>query len=380
MTAFDALKEMDPAARAVAEVRAREAGMSLSRWLELLVYEHGVPTPVRHYGLYGGGLERARASGSRALATYVSSENDLNPGKYVPAPKFREFVGDLSRSIPEADDSTWSALVMITAFPSRIDHAAILLSAAFAEADVKDFRLPPIRRADRYKASGRWYRTVIDDCVHRSREVSNALTHSWSPSGRAERLWDDAFIVLCELTPARHELLVLYSHDRGRASLELAKHIDVATRQFELSASLVAQVEALAPTELSDEQRFARLRADLLARAGGGVSLTRGAELLGITRQALHKRIKMGSALGMMDGDELVLPRLQWIESGGKTAFVRGLSEIVKLFDRAGGWSALQFLVDPDPNLAQPPIEALRARRIDEAISAARAFLGLNER
>ena len=378
MSAFDALSEMDPAARAVAEVRAREAGMTLSQWLELLVYEHGAPTPTRRqYHFYGGGPEPASASRSTALTSYVRpiSENNL---------KFRDFARDLNRLIPDdaADDSTWSAwsaLNMITAFPPRIDHAAILLSAAFAEADVKDFRLPPTRRATHYKATERWYHTLIDACVRRSHEVRNALMHRWSPSGRAERLWADAFFVLCDLTPARHELLLLYSHDRGRASAELAKHLDVATQQFELSANLVAQVEAVAPTELSDQQGVARLRADLLARAGGGVSLTKGAWTLGVTRQALHKRIKAGSALGMMDGDELVLPQLQWIESGGKTAFVPGLSEILKLFDRAGGWSALQFLIDPDPNLAQPPIEALRAGRIDEAISAARAFLGLND-
>jgi hypothetical protein len=352
--------------------------MTLSQWLELLVYEHGAPTPTRRqYHFYGGGPEPASAPRSTALTSYVRpiSENNL---------KFRDFARDLNRLIPDdaADDSTWSAwsaLNMITAFPPRIDHAAILLSAAFAEADVKDFRLPPARRANRYKATERWYHTLIDACVRRSHEVRNALMHRWSPSGRAERLLEDAFFVLCDLTPARHELLVLYSHDRGRASTELAKHLDVATRQFELSANLVAQVEAVAPTELSDEQRFARLRADLLARAGGGVSLTKGAALLGITRQALHKRIKAGSALGMMDGDQLALPQLQWIESGGKMTFVPGLSEILKLFDRAGGWSALQFLIDPDPNLAQPPIEALRAGRIDDAISAARAFLGLNE-
>jgi hypothetical protein len=72
MSAFDALIEMDPAARAVAEVRAREAGLSLSQWLELIVYEHGAPTPMRrHYQFYGGGRERASLSGSRALTTHV---------------------------------------------------------------------------------------------------------------------------------------------------------------------------------------------------------------------------------------------------------------------------------------------------------------------
>lgn len=299
---------------------------------------------------------------------------------YVPFFRLREMATPSLTSLLSdypIDETTWSALKTVAAFPPRINHAAILLSAAFEEADVSDFHLPPTRRASRVKATQRWYDTLVDTSVHRSREVRNALAHRWTPRGRAERLWGDAFVVLCDMTQARYELMFLYTQDRGRASIELAKHLEVATQQFELSAHLLADVEGGAET--SDEQRFAQLRATLLERAGGGVSLTQGAELLGMTRQALHKRIKAGSALGMMEEDEIVLPRLQWIEREGKTAFVPGLSDIVRLFDRAGGWSALQFLLDPDPNLAQTPIEALKAGRNDEAIAAARAFLGLDE-
>jgi hypothetical protein len=203
--------------------------------------------------------------------------------------------------------------------------------------------------------------------------------HRWTPTGRAERLLGDAFFTLCDLTAARSELLVLFHHDRSRASEELAKHLDVATQQFELSAKLLADAEASPSGDAADEHRFAQLRANLLEKAGGGLSLTQGAELLGVTRQALHKRIKAGTALGMMDDDEIVLPRLQFVEGGAKTTFVSGLSMVVPLFAEAGGWSALQFLIDPDPNLDVAPIEALRAGRADAVVDAARAYLGLDE-
>lgn len=384
MNTFDVVHDMDPAARAVAEVRAREAGMSLAEWLEALVYERAVPAPGRRLAFYGSGptVWSEKTSGSMAVATAIrpSAQNDLDMVTYVPMLRYPEIEpGNFNRIVlSEAYEETWSALQMISAFPPRISHAAILLSAAFAEADVA-FRLPPHRPSARYKATSRWYHTLVDTYLERSREVRNALVHHWTPTGRAERLWGDAFYTLCELTPARRELLVLFHHDRSRASAELAKHLELATQQFELSANLLAEVEAPSAEEESDEQRFKQLRTALLEEAGGGLSLSQGAELLGVTRQALHKRIKVGTALGMMDGDELVLPRCQFIESGDKAKLLKGLGDVVRLFERAGGWSALQFLVEKDPNLAAAPIEALQAGKVEAVVAAARAYLGLDE-
>lgn len=383
MSSFDTLYEMDPAARAVAEVKAREAGMSFTEWLEALVYQQVAPTRRLHF--YGGGpaIKTEPRSGSLALTTAVrsNSDYDLNLATYIPLYRFPEFETlHLKPSLHggEMQAAMWSALQTVSIFPPRISHAAILLSAAFAEAQV-EFRAPPRRSHGRYKATSRWYHAQIDTCLHRSREVRNALMHHWTPSGRAEQLWGDAFFTLCDLTAARNELLILFHHDRSRASAELAKHLDVATQQFELSANLLAEVEAPSAGEAEGEYRFAQLRASLLERAGGGLSLTQGSELLGITRQALHKRIKAGTALGMMDGEELVLPRLQFVEGGSRATFVPGLSKVLALFGDAGGWSALQFLVDPDPNLGEPPIGALRADQVDAVVDAARAYLGLDE-
>ena len=326
MDNLETLYEMDPAARAVAEVRAREAGISVGQWLVALVYDY--------------------ENSSSAWRSPLVSRN--------------------------------SALHIIVAFPPRISRAAFLLSVAFAEAQVQ-FPLPSHRARGRPKTDQHWLHTLIETCVTRSREVQTALLHPWIPSGRAEQLWGDAFVTLCDLTPAGQELLILFQSDRPKAFQELAKHLDVATQQFELSANLLADVEPAAAPESANEQRFESLKATLLERAGGGISLSEGATLLGVSRQALHKRIKTGSALGMMDGDQIVLPRLQWVGAGHKIEFVPGLAAVVKLFERAGGWSALQFLLDPDPNLGQPPIDALRAGKVEAAVAAARAYLSLEE-
>lgn len=386
MSSLDVVQDMDPTARAVAEVRAREAGMSLAQWLGALVNEHAAPATVRRHVFVAGGpaVRWGKTSVSVPAATDIMPSGaplDVDLMAYVPMFSPPEIASDNPGRVvagEEGYEDTWATWQVISAFPPRIDYAAILLSVAFAEADVA-FQLPPHRSKARHKATSPWFHTLVDTCLHRSREVRNALVHNWAPSGRAERLCADAFLTLCDLTPVKHELLVLFQHDRGRASLELAKHLALATQQFELSAYLFAEVQAPAGDETSNEQQFKHLRATLLKKAGGGLSLTQGAERLGITRQALHKRIKAGTALGMMDGDELVLPTLQFADGSEKVRMIKGLEHVVRLFERSGGWAALQFLIEMDPNLAAAPIEALRVGKVKDVVAAARAYLSLDE-
>jgi hypothetical protein len=61
----------------------------------------------------------------------------------------------------------------------------------------------------------------------------------------------------------------------------------------------------------------------LLARAGGGASLT----------EALHKCVKAGTVLGMMDGAALVLPRIQFVAQAERTTVAPGLRDVVRIFD-----------------------------------------------
>lgn len=119
----------------------------------------------------------------------------------------------------------------------------------------------------------------------------------------------------------------------------------------------------------------------VLRHAGGSLSLTEAAKLLGVTRQALHKRVKLGTALGLMEGSELTLPKFQFVGEGKKTKIVEGLGPIVKLFDtaKAGRWSALQFLTERDPNLGSTPSQALQDGRAREALDAAIAYLDAGE-
>jgi Bacterial regulatory protein, Fis family len=273
-------------------------------------------------------------------------------------------------------DSVRPALRFLVVFPSRIDSAAVLLSAAFAEAAVTDFPRVIRRPAPRRLRGWGWYTDLVHTSIIRSHEVRRALVHRWKPTARAERLALNAFTLLSELTPSANELFRLCQYDRPRAFVELAKQLEASTHQFELAAGLLAEVEAAeAPPRLSAENQFTQLREELLEKAGGRLSLTEAARLLGMSRQALHKRIKAGSVLGMMHGTKLVLPKGQFLN--GKV--LPGFSDVLKLFEVAGAWSALQFLVEPDPNVGERPLEALAKDRVDDVLNAAKAYLDSDE-
>src|SRR5258708_31777161 len=109
------------------------------------------------------------------------------------------------------------------------------------------------------------------------------------------------------------------------------------------------------------------------------MSLTEAAELLGVTQQRLHERIKAHTMLGLMHGRELVIPRAQFVEREGACEVLEGLDDILKVFKLAGEWSVLQFLVEPDPNFGATPFQALLNGQAEGALEAAKAYLDVAE-
>jgi len=198
----------------------------------------------------------------------------------------------------------------------------------------------------------------------------------------------EAFRMLSDLTTAGPQLKLLVRRDRDQAVKELAKHLDLVWKQFEKTAalddSLAAGTGAASDRpSLGDAGNgtFGHVSTALLARAGGTLSLTEATTLLGVSRQALHKRIVNGSALGVMVGNEIAVPKLQIAESDGRHQILPGVGAVTKIFKKAeaGPWMALQFLVDPDPNVGRAPIEALREGDERSVVQAARAHLRLDE-
>ena len=124
---------------------------------------------------------------------------------------------------------------------------------------------------------------------------------------------------------------------------------------------------------------FEAASAQLLEAAGGAYSLSEAAELLGMSRQGFHKKIGNGSALGMMVGNEIRVPKLQIERSGKGARLVPGIDRVTKLFKEteAGSWAALQFLMETDPNLGKTPVAALEEGLTEPVEQAAQAYLGL---
>ncbi len=284
----------------------------------------------------------------------------------------------------------------IARLAARIEASAVVLSAEAAERGITitAARKPAGRsRAPRREVADHlaWFEAVVWSSRLRLVEVKAAL----EAFGRVERPGDaEARVVryLADLTPLRVQLVRLSRKDLRRAMEETARQLDALDVHLASAAALLgdpgpagaagegAGGAGEAPED--DAAAFERISADLLARGGGGMSLREAAGALGTSKQALHKRIHAGTALGMMRGREIVVPRIQFAEEGGKVVgFLPGIPEVLATFREAGerGWGALQFLVEQDPNLGRAPVQALREGRVEAVVQAARAYLGLDE-
>lgn len=275
-----------------------------------------------------------------------------------------------------------SVLRRVTEYVSHVEGAAAILEAALPEEAARSCR----RRIPRGHRSRGWYAIAVESASDRLEWVLTTLGSRpvQGPSHLAEFL---AFATLSELTTADRLLVDLGRRDWAAGVKALGTHLRLLRRQFEETAALeetlgIEAGAAVGEATNPDERTFEHARDALLERAGGAFSLTEAAQMLGISRQALHKRIAGGTALGMMDlSNEIVVPKLQIATAGEKPVILPGVDAVTKLFKKAaaGPWMALQFLVDADPNLGRTPIAALQAGAREAVVQAARAHLHLDE-
>ncbi len=265
----------------------------------------------------------------------------------------------------------------IISFQRRVDTATILLGAAFLAAGVNF--VPKTRAAPRRADIGMLFHLLrISDILHRTRQVREALTYQHTWPAEVMPLADRAFKMLAEATPAVQELLLLHDRDRTRALDELSVALDNEARQIEHSAKILSEVQTTPKSgPKAQPEDVPAVFGELLNQAGGAYSLTEASEVLEISRQGVYKRLKSLSMIGMMLGNELVIPKVQFLNANGKATIIPGLKGVLQLFETAGIWSALQFLMEIDPNLGYPPIDALRAGEASKVEHAAKAYLGL---
>jgi hypothetical protein len=333
----------------------------------------------------------------RALVMMGYAASRRDPMCNWPQQHLYQQVLDYNHRLPplnsaEVIEQVWSTMLerersdvaSLARFAHRVDDATFFLCAAFEKAEVRDFEISRPRNVVQSSGGmGTWYAALVNATFDRYRDLRKALVHPWTPPAEVEPLVLRAFLVLCDLTPAGSQLRSLFITNRPRAFHELAQHLDIVTDQLKAAIQLAANLEPVqAGDELSgDKLQLNAVQTDILQKAGEPLSLTSAAARLGISRQALHKRIQAGSALGLMRGSELVVPSAQFVERDGTSKIVDGLSKIVALFDAAGAgrWSAIQFMTEIDPLLKAAPLDVLKRGDTDAAVVAARGYLGVDE-
>ena len=275
-----------------------------------------------------------------------------------------------------------SDVASVARFGNRVEWASFHLYAAFDKAHVMDFELPSVRDVVKpaHGVSG-WLHVLVSTTFDRYRDLRCALLHKWTPPAEVEPLTFNAFRVLSEITPAESQLLDLLVRDRPRAFQELTRHLDLVVDQLRAAIQLASDLETVGSSDENEEKARLNVVSALIADAGKWLSLTEAAGRLNVSRQALHKRIGLGTALGLVYGPRFKVPEVQFVVKDGKLKIVDGLGPVMREFDDAGAgrWSALQFLIEIDPTLRRTPLEALKAGERDAVVRAARAYLSLDE-
>ncbi len=109
--------------------------------------------------------------------------------------------------------------------------------------------------------------------------------------------------------------------------------------------------------------RGAEIRAGLIEAAGGVLSATQVAAMLGITRAAVDKRRLARRLLALRIRGDWAYPAAQFQDA----ATPEGLSDVLAAMADASPWSVLETLLTPDDALGgATPIAALRAGRAAE--------------
>lgn len=274
--------------------------------------------------------------------------------------------------LDQTDQKTsWPTL--LANFVGRVDGAAALLSTEHDRPAVSRTRKGHVV----VRSGTLWGQTILNAAFDRLSEVVTVFNDPAHSKVRSEAIDSAVFRTLAGLTPTQHELLQLRERDRTAAVRQLVRQLAVARQQVRLAAETAVKAE---PVDEARESAEAA-QAQLLERSGGTLSLTEAADKLAISRQAMHKKVHAGNALGMMQNGLIVVPKLQFEDDNGKSAIYAGIDRVTKAFkdSKAGPFSALQFLTDVAPGLAERPIDALKKGKVEAVEQAARAYLSLDE-
>jgi hypothetical protein len=127
-------------------------------------------------------------------------------------------------------------------------------------------------------------------------------------------------------------------------------------------------VEPLAPAFI----RGIEAKRKLIDETGGVLTAEKVAEILGITRQAVDKRRRAGTLIGLTTGRYgYRYPVWQFTESGT----VPGLEHVLSALASHDEWMQVAFLTGKNPRLnGRTPVETLKAGKLDRVLNAAHVY------
>jgi hypothetical protein len=118
--------------------------------------------------------------------------------------------------------------------------------------------------------------------------------------------------------------------------------------------------------------RGGAIKKELVDRAGGLIETADVARHLGISRQAVAKRVQRGTLLALPGpSGSLRFPAMQFAENGT----LEGLEKVLGAFNVHSPWTRLAVLLDTDTALGgERVIDALRMGNVDEVLNIVRSF------
>lgn len=204
------------------------------------------------------------------------------------------------------------------------------------------------------------------------------VAHTMSPTSRPAQSEEKALVDLLQTEDGRsafaHRLLETlgsegraYLFDRvfGPAAVESQGNVAFAT----LIAARQYNTPERQALEIASLMRFFEYRKMLLSNA---LPATKVAEMLGVSRQTIHDRLKSGHLLGVMDNNALKFPEWQF-DPQGPNGVVDGLTDVTAAL-ACNVFAKISWLSSSNAVFAGlRPIDALKRGQVADVVREARS-------
>jgi hypothetical protein len=205
---------------------------------------------------------------------------------------------------------------------------------------------------------------------HKQGKPEAAVIEIRDASGRT-RTWNIATLGQAQrafLTRSVEALTRMAGMGEEAAMRALEAPTDVGTLAYAVSAAASAPAVAQLDPEAALLAAGAKLKSDLLKRAGGALGVGQAASLLRISRQAVDKRRRAGKLIAVPAGEDYVYPACQFTEQG----IVAGLDRVLGTMPIQDPWMRLEWLLTEDDALeGSSPLAALKSGTVDDVVELA---------